>query len=48
MSLTADEFIDCVAEGGLGLRDVVEQHRRDYDEVLLHVLCGEIWPSPAR
>jgi hypothetical protein len=40
--MTQDEFIACVAESGAGLREVVEEHRRDYDEILLHVLCGDV------
>src|SRR4051794_24655687 len=42
VSMTADQFVTCIAEGGPELREVVEEHRRVYDAVLLHVLCGDL------
>lgn len=40
--MSADGFVACVALAGPGLREVVEAHRGDFGETLLHVLCGDL------
>ena len=40
--MTPDGFTACIAEGGAVLQAVTEEHRRTYDEILLHVLCGDL------
>jgi hypothetical protein len=42
MPMTTAEFVARVTASGPDLREVVDEHRRDYGEVLIHVLCGDL------